>query len=113
MKTIYRYVFLSLAIITVGSVGSCSKPDFESFCKAKEACLGGNDLDVDACVEQYEYRRDSRSCPSNYDAWAECYMSANWRCWDVGAGKVWHYTEPYEPADICEAESYAVDQPCE
>jgi len=52
-------------------------PDFDTYCEEAEACLGGNDADIEACVASAEGEGDVASeigCGDEFDEFVDCYL---------------------------------------
>jgi len=52
-------------------------PDFDTMCEDRESCHGGNDMDVEACVEFHEGLADYNSdigCEDEFDEYWECFI---------------------------------------
>ena len=65
---------LGVALAAPGCKGS---PDTRALCDAAERCIGGNDHDVDACVDELrlaEETADIRGCTDELDAYATCVL---------------------------------------
>lgn len=66
-------VGVALALFSVAALG-CG-PDFQSMCEEQEACRGGNDKDVEACVayqEGYAAFMDDIGCADEFEAFLAC-----------------------------------------
>lgn len=69
----------ALAVAAVAAVlaapGCKSAPDLRSLCDSAQRCIGGNDKDVDACVDQSTLAQktaDIRGCQTEFDDYAVC-----------------------------------------
>lgn len=72
MKNATWMTCLLAAGLTLAPLG-CSK--YGAWCEDQENCTGGNDMDIDACIEQTEEYEDEASaydCGEEYDALWEC-----------------------------------------
>jgi hypothetical protein len=71
------------ALLTAGLVlthAACGGPDIQSYCESREACLGGNDADTQACVvshEAYGDIADDIGCGSEFSDYYECAIGAS------------------------------------
>lgn len=67
---------LSLLVGTLAfGLAGCGGPDIEALCLATEDCVGGNDLDIEACVATYGYQQevaDIEGCTEEFDLFFEC-----------------------------------------
>ncbi|MBI4705816.1 MAG: hypothetical protein HY744_32380 [Deltaproteobacteria bacterium] len=57
----------------IAAAGTCSP--YGAYCEDGEACVGGNDTDIDACLVEMAAGADEASaydCTTEYDAWWEC-----------------------------------------
>ncbi len=55
-------------------------PDMQALCAEREGCLGGNDMDLEACVVAFEGARDGAhdiGCGEEYDALIDCLTAAS------------------------------------
>jgi hypothetical protein len=69
-------LFVGLALAAFGAVG-CG-PDIAGICEQQEACIGGNEADIDACIASAEGQRDAAvdiGCGSEFDVFVECNAS--------------------------------------
>jgi hypothetical protein len=58
----------------------CGGPDIQTLCEDAEACAGGNEADVEACVTQgelYYDLYDEIGCADEYDEFVECAIDAS------------------------------------
>ncbi len=68
-----NFLFTGLALVALGATG-CG-PDIAGFCEQREACLGGNEADIDACIAASEGQRDAAygiGCGEELDVAFEC-----------------------------------------
>ncbi|MDC3961845.1 hypothetical protein [Polyangium jinanense] len=66
-------LFAGLGLVVVLATGCGS--DVEGLCEAQEACIGGNDADIDACIASYEGQRDTAygiGCGEEFDTLVHC-----------------------------------------
>ncbi|MDC0744911.1 hypothetical protein [Polyangium mundeleinium] len=66
-------LFAGLGLVVVFATG-CG-PDIAGTCEAQEACLGGNEADIDACIASYEGVRDTAygiGCGDEFDTFVTC-----------------------------------------
>ncbi|MDI1436742.1 MULTISPECIES: hypothetical protein [Polyangium] len=66
-------LFAGLGLVLV--LGTGCGPDIAGTCEAQEACFGGNDADIDACIASYEGARDTAhgiGCGDEFDTLAAC-----------------------------------------
>lgn len=66
-----------LALGLAASTSGCSK--YGAYCEDWSACVGGNDMDIDYCIEDLTGDEDVASaydCSSEYDAYWECHEGA-------------------------------------
>ncbi|MRG90386.1 hypothetical protein [Polyangium spumosum] len=66
--------FAGLGLVVALATG-CGGPDIEAMCEAQEACLGGNEADLEACIVQHEAYRDAAygvGCGEEFDALFAC-----------------------------------------
>lgn len=97
MRTCFlsSFVMASLLILLPG----CSS-GFSDFCEAKIACEGGNDKDIDACVEEAkgtESVAEAYGCGDEFDKMFEC-SESNQKCED----------KDYSSKGACEDQSRAL-----
>ncbi len=81
----WRWSFWGLLALVVFEPGCGS--DMQSLCEKQEACLGGNDADLAACLAVYDGARDNAQdigCGDEYDAYIACLMP-QYECLAVGA----------------------------
>jgi hypothetical protein len=60
-------------------------PDLRALCDSAQRCIGGNDKDVDACVDQNQLAQktaDIRGCRDEFDTYATCVVD-NGACTDL------------------------------
>jgi hypothetical protein len=84
------------------SLSHCSK--FDDPCVQEKDCEGGNDNDVEACVELargLENVADAYDCGDPFDKYTDC-LKQKATCRDVGGGK-----KSYGAGDACKAEQEA------
>jgi hypothetical protein len=73
----------------------CGGPDIQTLCEDAEACTGGNEADVEACVTQSELYLDlydEIGCGDEYDALLECAIAES-SCRDQSFGQSCQTTE--------------------
>jgi hypothetical protein len=66
-------LFAGLGLVAALATG-CG-PDIGAICEAREACIGGNDADIDACIASYDGQRDLAydiGCGDEFDAVTTC-----------------------------------------
>lgn len=83
----HRARVLAGALIAM-AMFACGGPDLKKICKETEACRGGNERDVEACVEVAEAERnltDDIGCGDEHDTYYECYEKYA-TCRDTAAG---------------------------
>lgn len=54
-------------------------PDFDALCEERASCRGGNDMDVDACIEAYDAMAEHESdigCTDEFDEFYQCYIDS-------------------------------------
>jgi len=115
MNRQWSFLVLALAAVAPG----CG-PDIAALCEEQEACLGGNDADIDACEVAFEGIRDNAydiGCGEEYDLLIECF-TPQYDCIGVGScstsdecigstcnsGECKSYGVDSSNADACEAE---------
>jgi hypothetical protein len=100
----HRYLlFTSLALVALGAAG-CG-PDIRAVCEAQEACVGGNELDVDACVATFEGSEDLAhdiGCGAEYDAYVTC-VEPLLECNSQATGQPCAMDSECGGAGVCEA----------
>jgi len=83
-----RYLlFMSFAALASFAAG-CG-PDLASVCEQQEACLGGNEADVDACIAAAEGQYDADGdigCADEFDVLFEC-INPKLQCLSQGTGQ--------------------------
>ena len=75
-------------ILTVLSLTACGGPDITTLCEEQEACVGGNEADIDACIASYEGFLELASdigCSDEVDALFAC-QEGRLSCREVPAG---------------------------
>lgn len=83
---------IKLTLAACGFVALASvacKSTYSDYCKARQECEGGNDADIDACIETSRASEDVASaydCEDSFDKYAECYK-AKGSCKSVGNTK--------------------------
>ena len=69
------------AVVVLAMLGAAAcGPDFEAYCDEREACLGGNEADIEACVAYYDGASDAASdlgCSDEFDEYFECASGAS------------------------------------
>ncbi|MDI1447507.1 hypothetical protein [Polyangium sp. 6x1] len=68
-----NFLFAVLGLVAVFATG-CG-PDIAGICEAQEACYGGNEADIDACVASYDGQRDTAhgiGCGDEFDTFVAC-----------------------------------------
>jgi hypothetical protein len=68
-----RPLVVGLALVLFGATG-CG-PDIDGLCADQEACLGGNQADIDACIVAGDAQREIASdvgCTDEFDTYFEC-----------------------------------------
>lgn len=115
MNRQWSFLLLGLAAFTPG----CG-PDIAALCEAQEACLGGNDADIDACEVAFDGARGNAydiGCGEEYDLLIECF-TPQYECMTAGActtsddcngsacinGECKRYGVDGANADACEAQ---------
>jgi hypothetical protein len=68
-------------------LGGCG-PDVQTICEDREACTGGNEKDVEACVEGWDAQgdlADELGCSDEYAEYADCFEQSA-ECIDEPSG---------------------------
>ncbi|MDI1436740.1 hypothetical protein QHF89_44960 [Polyangium sorediatum] len=68
-------MFLLVGVGLVAAFATGCGPDIAAMCEAREACFGGNEADLDACIAFYEANRDRASrvgCVEEFDMSFAC-----------------------------------------
>ncbi|MDI3290270.1 hypothetical protein [Polyangium sp. 15x6] len=66
-------LFAGLGLVVAFATG-CA-PDIADLCERQEACYGGNEADIDACIATYEGQRDTAygiGCGDEFDTFVAC-----------------------------------------
>lgn len=69
-----HHVLVVLGVFAVSTLPHCSSR-YAAYCDNARSCEGGNDRDVDACIEQQralEEVSDAYDCEDQWDAFAKC-----------------------------------------
>lgn len=85
-----RRFFSGLAVLAIARLvaGCGGLPSFDDYCKAREACLGGNQADVSACVDEQKLEgtiAGDEGCSEEFKAFANCVIGAS-ACRNVDLG---------------------------
>jgi hypothetical protein len=73
-----RHILSALGLLVLLASTHCSS-GFSNYCEKERDCRGGNDNDVDACVEQFiaaENIASAYDCGDQFDAAADCLENA-------------------------------------
>ncbi len=77
MRTTSEKVLVTLAAaLLVGGASVGCHSTYKDYCEQKQQCEGGNDKDIDACIEEARAQEDVASaydCTDAYDKYADCY----------------------------------------
>ena len=64
-------IALAVASLALGGCGS----KWKTYCEDQAQCIGGNDMDIDACMVSHDADRDvaaAYDCADAYDKYQEC-----------------------------------------
>jgi len=67
-------LFAGLGLVAAAFATGCG-PDIAAICEAQEACYGGNDADIDACIAVSEGQREAShdiGCGAEFDTLVAC-----------------------------------------
>lgn len=66
---------LLVGLFVAGASAGCHST-YKDYCEQKQQCEGGNDKDIDACIEEWRAQEDIASaydCTDAYDKYADCF----------------------------------------
>jgi hypothetical protein len=98
-----HFLSLGLALVAIPAAG-CG-PDISGTCQAQEACIGGNELDVDACIAATDGEREAAfdiGCGSEFDLLADC-LAPKLECTTVMTGQNCMADADCNGAGVCSA----------
>ncbi|MRG90384.1 hypothetical protein [Polyangium spumosum] len=82
-------LYAGLGLVALAFSAGCG-PDIAGVCEAQEACLGGNEADIDACIVAAEGQRETAidiGCGDEFDTLAAC-TEPLLECTSVNSGQM-------------------------
>lgn len=70
-------ILLSLLAFSAPVIAGCGGPDIGFICEEREACVGGNEADIAACIDQAELEieiADIEGCEAEFDTYYLCFQ---------------------------------------
>ena len=90
-----RNLLMLLMMAALVFVASGCNMDIRDYCEAKMNCIGGNEADEDACVEQYDGEEDAADeydCEDQFDYMMECLANKS-ECVESEYGDYSYFTD--------------------